>query len=106
MPSELLADEQATGKAKDLYEEIRDRFGMVPNLFRAQAAADTEWLELTWQRWKSIMGREREMDRKTKEMIALAVSLVNDCAYCKEAHSQMAKMAGASNMELNEEEMP
>ena len=100
--AKLLSDDQATGKAAELYEEIRDRFGMVPNFFRAQAAADPEWLELTWERWKQIMGREREMDRKTKEMIALAVSLVNDCAYCKGAHSQMAKMAGASDMELTE----
>mgnify|MGYP006307005209 CR=1 FL=1 len=100
--TELLSDDQSTGKAAELYEEIRDRFGMVPNFFRAQAAADPEWLELNWNRWKQIMGRDRELDRKTKEMIALAVSLVNDCAYCKGAHGAMAKMAGATDGELME----
>ena len=100
--SELLSDEQAIGEVRELYEEIRDRLGMVPNFFRALAAADPDWLRMSWNRWKQIMGRERALDRKTKEMIALAVSLVNDCAYCKGAHSQMAKAAGASDMELTE----
>ena len=41
---------------------------MVPNFFRAQAAYDVEWLELNWHRWKKIMGNERGLDRKTKEL--------------------------------------
>ena len=35
---------------------------------------------------------------RSKELIALA----NDCTYCKGAHSQMAKMAGANDLELTE----
>ena len=100
--AELLSDEEATGETKELFDDIRDRFGMVPNFFRALAAADPEWLKLNWERWKQIMGRERELDRKTKEMIALAVSFVNDCEYCKGAHEQMATMAGAGDGELTE----
>jgi uncharacterized peroxidase-related enzyme len=100
--TELLSDKEATGEVCELYDEIRDRLGMVPNFFRALAAADPDWLRMSWNRWKTIMGQERELDRKTKEMLALAVSLVNDCSYCKGAHSQMAKAAGASEMELTE----
>lgn len=100
--AELLSDEEATGETKELFDDIRDRFGMVPNFFRALAAADPDWLKLNWERWKQIMGRERELDRKTKEMIALAVSFVNDCGYCTGAHEPMAKMAGAGDEELTE----
>lgn len=53
-------------------------------------------------RWKSIIGRQRELDRKTKELIATAVSLTNNCQYCSLAHETMALMVGASEMEIKE----
>ena len=48
------------------------------------------------------MGEPRTMDRKTKELIALAVSTVNDCEYCKSAHEAMARQMGASLEEVTE----
>ncbi|MDF1593865.1 MAG: hypothetical protein P1P89_20340 [Desulfobacterales bacterium] len=44
--SALLSEEDATGKSKQIYEEIQQAFGMVPNFFKAQAAVDPEWLGL------------------------------------------------------------
>ncbi len=99
--TELVSDEEATEDVKKIFAEIRDRLGMVPNFFRAQAV-DSEWLRSNWKRWKRIMDEERAVDRKTKEMIALAVSFVNDCEYCKNAHEQMARAAGATDEELIE----
>ncbi|MBI2849455.1 MAG: carboxymuconolactone decarboxylase family protein [Chloroflexi bacterium] len=98
----LLTDSEATGKAKEVFQEINAMMGMVPNFFRAQAAADPEWLELNWTRWKSIMGRQRQLDRKTKEIVALAVSLTNNCQYCSLAHETMALMVGATETEITE----
>jgi alkylhydroperoxidase/carboxymuconolactone decarboxylase family protein YurZ len=51
----------------------------VPNFFKAQAAVSADWLELNWQREKQIMIATGALDRKTKELIALTVSLVNRC---------------------------
>ncbi len=100
--SELLSENDATGKAKDIYEEIKSKFGMVPNFFQAQAAVDPEWLELNWEREKKIMLLEGALDRKTKELIAFAVSMVNRCEYCSLAHETMAMMVGATEQEINE----
>jgi alkylhydroperoxidase/carboxymuconolactone decarboxylase family protein YurZ len=72
----LISDAQAEGKVKAIFGEIKDSFGMVPNFFRTQAAVDPDWLELNWRRWQTIMGRQRALDRKTKELIALAVSIM------------------------------
>lgn len=94
--TELMSDEEANGKVKEIYEEISSNFGMVPNFFRAQAAADPEWLEVNWNRWKLIMGKERGLDRNTKELIAVAVAIVNNCEYCTLAHEASALMAGSS----------
>lgn len=98
----LVSDEQATGKVKDVFEEIRGQFGRVPNFFRAQAAVDPDWLELNWSRWKVIMGRQRSLDSKTKELIAMAVSIAHDCAYCAAAHETTSRAMGAAPEEVGE----
>ncbi len=100
--SVLLSEQDATGKAKQIYDEIQEAFGMVPNFFKAQAAIDPEWLELNWQREKKIMIEEGGLDRKTKELIAMVVSLVNGCEYCSLAHESVALMSGASQEEVND----
>jgi len=99
---DLLNVNDAAGKAKEVYKEINEAFGMVPNFFKAQGAVDPEWLALNWQREKQIMIKEGALDRKTKEIIALAVSLVNGCEYCTLAHESMAMMLGASKEEIND----
>lgn len=100
--STLLLEKDAQGKAKQIYQEIEAAFGMVPNFFKAQAALDPDWLELNWNREKTIMIAERALDRKTKELIALAVSLVNRCEYCSAAHEAMARMTGATPQQIIE----
>lgn len=100
--TKLLSEDKATGKAKEILEEIKAAFGMVPNFFQAQAAVDPDWLESNWNREKMIMLSEGALDRKTKELIALTVSLVNRCQYCSLAHETMAMMVGATEQEINE----
>jgi len=100
--TELLSEKEATGKAKEIFDEIKSTFGMVPNFFRAQAAVDPNWLELNWKREKEIMLQKGALDRKTKELIAFAVSTVNNCQYCSLAHESGALMAGATKDEINE----
>lgn len=89
-------------EAEPILEEIRRAFGMVPNFFQAQADADPAWLELNWKREKAIMLAPGALDRKTRELIALTVSLVNRCQYCSLAHETMALMTGASPEEIIE----
>jgi alkylhydroperoxidase family enzyme len=78
----LIPEEEATGKAKTLYEEIKSELGIdfVPNLYRAMAS-NPDYLEANWRRVKAIMVAPGRLDRLTKEIIAVAVSAVNACAY-------------------------
>lgn len=98
----LVSEEQAKGKVKSIYDEIKRTFGMpfVPNLFKAMANFP-EYLEASWNRFKVIMGPGK-LDRKTKEFLALAVSSVNNCDYCIHAHTAALKQLGTSNEELVE----
>ncbi len=102
MECRLLPEEAATGTAKELYQEIEAAFGMVPNFFKAQAAVDAEWAMLNWQRVKHIMLAPGPLDRKTREIIAMVVSVVNGCQYCHLAHQTMALMAGAAPEEIDQ----
>ncbi|MBI4025073.1 MAG: carboxymuconolactone decarboxylase family protein, partial [Verrucomicrobia bacterium] len=77
--NQLPSEHEVPAKAKQIYGEIQHAFGMAPNFFKAQAAVSADWLELNWHREKQIMLTPGALDRKTKELIALTVSLVNRC---------------------------
>ncbi len=99
---EPASDKKEKERSQHILDEIEETLGMVPNFFQALADADDKWLELNWNRVKEIMLSEGALDRKTKELIALTVSIVNSCNYCTLAHESMAKMAGATDQELVE----
>jgi len=85
----------------DVFKEIEDTFGFVPNFFRYQAEADPEWCALNWSRFKKIM-LEGNLDRKTKEIIAVTVSAVKNCHYCSATHKGALKMLGVTDSEITE----
>ena len=78
----LISEEEATGKVKDLYEEIKASLGIdfVPNLYRAMAA-NPDYLEACWRKDQAVMSRSTRLDPLTKEIVAVAVSAVNACHY-------------------------
>jgi alkylhydroperoxidase family enzyme len=78
----LIPEEEATGKVELLYDEIKADLGtdFVPNMYRAMAS-NPAYLEANWRRLKAIMVESTNLDRRTKEVIAVAVSAVNACDY-------------------------
>ncbi len=49
-----------------------------------------------------LQGDEAALDRKTRELIALAVAAQVPCAYCSYAHTTAARVAGATEQEVRE----
>ncbi len=78
----MIAEDEATGKVKDIYEDIKQEFGIdfVPNLYRVMAA-NPSYLEVNWNKVKAVMFASSKLDRLTKEIIAVAVSAVQGCRY-------------------------
>lgn len=95
-------EQEATGEVASIFAEIRQAFGMpfVPNLFKVMAHRP-EYLKASWERVKVIMGPGL-LDRKTKEMIAVAVSAVNGCDYCTSAHVAALRQMGVGEGEIVE----
>ncbi len=78
--------------------EIERKTG--PNNFYRAMAHKGNTLTLFPGFYGSIMG-PGTLDRKLKEMVYLAVSTVNECAYCTAAHLKGAAKAGLTEHEID-----
>jgi AhpD family alkylhydroperoxidase len=104
-----LVDENAAGgKVREIYDDIKRTKGIdfVPRLWRA-LATNPDQLELVWRQLKTLMhpevaGRTARLDPKTREIIALAVSATNGCAYCVNSHTAALKKLGIDTETLGE----
>jgi len=79
---EMIPEEEATGRVKEVYDEIKDQLGIdfVPNLYKVMAP-NPGYLEANWNKSKAVMQAPGRLDPLTKEIIAVAVSAVNACDY-------------------------
>jgi AhpD family alkylhydroperoxidase len=56
----------------------------------------------TWSKWNEMVFKPGKLDKKTKELIAVACTYMTRCPYCIEGHAKAAIAAGASKEELAE----
>jgi alkylhydroperoxidase/carboxymuconolactone decarboxylase family protein YurZ len=79
---QLIPEEEATGTVKEIYEEIKQTLGIdfVPNMYRAMATRPG-FLEANWNKVKAVMTEPGQLDRLTREIIAVSVSAVSGCRY-------------------------
>ena len=78
----MVAETEATGKVKEIYDDIMAIHGIdfVPNMYKAMAAKP-DYLQSNWNRIKMVMQTPGKLDKLTKEIIAVAVSAVMGCDY-------------------------
>ena len=55
-----------------------------------------------WSKWNNMFFDTGKLDKKTKELIAVACTYMTRCPYCIEGHAKAAIAAGASKEELAE----
>ena len=94
----LTVDAESDPRVKAVFEDIRAtrKTDFINNMWLA-LAFDPSLLERTWFEVKSLMGRETLIDPLTKEMIYVAVSIANSCAYCVHSHTAAAKAKGMTD---------
>ncbi len=83
-------------KAQGIQKGIEKKFGFVPEVFQAMGR-NGDFLESLLNMAESA---GKGLDPKTKELIAIAVSAVNGCDYCVEAHRAIALGAGITDEEI------
>jgi len=104
----LVEEAEATGRVAAIFEDIKatKKIDFVPNFWRV-LATNADHLELVWTRLKAIMhpeavGRTTRLDPLTREIIALAVSATNGCAYCVQSHTAAVRKLGLDVEALGE----
>lgn len=99
----VVEESEATGKVKEVYEDIKKTLGIdfIPNMYKAMAN-NPEYLETTWKKVQAIMTRKGKLDSKTKDIIALTVSIMSGCDYCIGVYNETVKHAGLDDEALTE----
>lgn len=103
MPTvKLVAEDDPNPLVQEVFQDIKatKKIDRVPNMWRA-LATHPKHLELCWSRLKAIM-QPGKIDLLTKEIIALAVSATNGCAYCINSHTAAAEKLGLDTEMLGE----
>ena len=82
-----------------IYEEIKETFGLVPTFFKAIPEAS---LELEWQLFKTLQLEESPIPNKYRELIGIAIAATSKCQYCTFFHTEIAKLHGATDEEIED----
>ena len=87
----------ASGKTKELLDEVNGKFGMVPNTFRVMANSPAV-LE-GFLAFNGALGAGM-LDPQIREQIALITAQSNHCDYCLSAHTAIGKLVGLKEQEI------
>ncbi len=90
----LLSDQDAPAESRAVFDAIRAArdTDYVNNFWRA-LAHDPALLRATWDRLSTVDG-PGALDPLVKELVYLAVSTANGCAYCIHSHTAAARAKG------------
>ncbi|HUK16488.1 MAG TPA: carboxymuconolactone decarboxylase family protein [Bryobacteraceae bacterium] len=98
----LIEYADASPEVRAIYDDIMaTRHTDWINNFWKALAHDLPTLRRTWESIKQILA-PGALDALTKEMIYLAVSATNQCAYCMASHTASARKAGMTDQMLGE----
>src|SRR5689334_17499474 len=96
----LLTDAEAATipAVKAVFDDIRAtrKTEFINNFWRA-LANDPATLKRIWEQAKAIMGAPGALDPLTRELIYIAVSSANACAYCVHSHTAAARAKGMTD---------
>lgn len=87
----------ATGRTKQLFDGVHAKLGLVPNLFRVfgnSPAALEAYLNFSGALASGVI------NARLREQIALAVAEINDCTYCRSAHTYIGGKVGLSELQM------
>jgi AhpD family alkylhydroperoxidase len=92
----LMDSDAASPEVRAIYDDIMaTRHTDWINNFWQALAHDPAHLKRTWESLKAIMA-PGALDPLTKELMYVAVSVTNGCAYCIASHTAAAQKAGMS----------
>ncbi len=84
---------------EQIYTEMEHTLGLVPSFFKM---IPDSTLELEWELFKKIELDETPIPNKYRELIGVAIAGVTKCRYCAFYHTEVARLFGASEEEIED----
>ena len=84
---------------EEVYKDIEGMFGFVPNFLKVIPDSS---LELEWKLMKRQQFDEGPIPNKYRDLIGLGLSAATKCRYCVLYHTEMAKINGATDEEIED----
>ncbi len=81
----------------EIYKEMEETLGVVPSFFKKIPDSS---LELEWNLWKKLEMEDGPIPQKYRELLGVAVSAATKCRYCSYFHTELARVNGASEAEI------
>jgi uncharacterized peroxidase-related enzyme len=72
-------------------DEVAEKTGFVPNVFRALAHRPDEWRAF-FAYHDALMEKESGLSKAEQQLIVVATSAANECLYCVVAHGAVARV--------------
>jgi AhpD family alkylhydroperoxidase len=91
-PEGIYPGKEGLMKREEIFAEMKETFGLVPDAT----------LEHEWELFKAIQLKETAIPNKYKELIGVGISAAVRCRYCSTFHTEMAKLNGATDAEIEE----
>lgn len=88
----LISEAQAAPRVKELYQQVRQNFGFLPNYFQA-LGRDAQVIEGQLALGAAIM-KAGGLSPALKEQIGLVVSGINSSSYCIAIHMELLRQLG------------
>lgn len=82
-----------------IYDEMKEKFGLVPSFFKTIPDSS---LELEWNLFKQVQMIEGPIPNKYRELIGLGIAAATKCRYCALFHTEAAKLNGATQAEIED----
>jgi uncharacterized peroxidase-related enzyme len=93
-----IAPAQPTAETQTTLDAVKQKLGMVPNLFSTFAHAPA--VLHSYLAFSDAIGKGR-LSAGEREVVALAVAQSNECGYCLAAHTAIGKGAGLSEADIH-----
>lgn len=88
-PFDVPTRDEVTEQNQQIFDDLESKVGFVPNIYATYAYSKN-----APARYLTFANGKTSLNNKEKEAINLVVSQVNDCNYCKAAHTAIGKMNG------------
>lgn len=89
--------EEVSANNQAIFDNLEKAVGFVPNLYATYAHSENALAN-----YLNLSNAKTSLSNKEKEVVNLIVSEVNNCQYCRSAHTAIAKMNGFTDEQILE----